>query len=385
MRLLLKILLLFLLALTKAEEERPPTAAANVTDQTDLTGYTEGPCDSSPCVGPSICEERFGGIAVCRCRRGMAYLASVGCIQAKFFPATLTLEGEFNEDMADPTSEQFLNKTAEIEMELNLLLSGNGYLKSIVLSLRSLLYRSDSIIAEVQSFYDLSSSATSQSVKELFKNSAVFSNYQEGNLCDDACDPTNTDCASVNGIVMCDCKDGYVSSDFSQYSCFPCPNGEKAVKNKCEKCPFGFGGFNCNEPYLLVVVVVSSVLGALLIIFITAFIVVSCRNKNPSSSSQENYASKDLPKPTSVPRIPRANPDAIKTTNNLEMTNSDSSTVLVNRSRPESKAHYSGYYEDTDYRTPVSPAYADYGEKATDNGGIRNPYFRKEDDKIHNY
>lgn len=58
----------------------------------------------------------------------------------------------------------------------------------------------------------------------------------------------------------------------------------------------------------------------------------------------------ELHKPTGVPRIPRANPDASWKSNNLEMTNSGSNQALVTRDRPESKAvkpqlkHYSVTY-----------------------------------------
>lgn len=126
--------------------------------------------------------------------------------------------------------------------------------------------------------------------------------------------------------------------------------------------------------YLLVVIVVSTVLGALLIICIVALTVVSCRwvsrthflglftqtfygcntfifvcasiydcrdqkeSSSPEVDFSSNYGNTELHKPTGVPRIPRANPDASWKSNNLEMTNSGSNQALVTRDRPESKA-----------------------------------------------
>ncbi len=68
----------------------------------------------------------------------------------------------------------------------------------------------------------------------------------------------------------------------------------------------------------------------------------SCRNQKESSSSQVDFSSsngnKELHKPNGLPRIPRANPEANWSSNNLEMTDSESNQALVIRDRPESKA-----------------------------------------------
>ncbi|XP_016139585.1 mucin-13b isoform X3 [Sinocyclocheilus grahami] len=391
---------------TKASEETSTGTfiTETTTDSTDDTPASttaatptttkQSPCDSSPCIGGSTCEERFGGIFACICQPGLVYLEIRGCIQTKVFPGSLSLNRVYNEDMHDKTSKEFQQIAGEIEKQLkNTLGNDNGYINSIVLSLRK-----GSIIAEVQNFYDLSSDATSDSVGKKIGDAISeiedATDYTRGSMCDlDICDSTTTEVCEEQmaiGTVRCTCKKGYIRSQFTSLFCHPCPNGEMAVgEDSCKKCSFGFAGFNCNDPYLLVVIVVSTVLGALLIIFIVALIVVSCRNQKGSSSSQEDFSSsygnKELHKPTGVPRIPRANPDAGWKSNNLEMTDSGSNQALVTRDRPESKARYTDYDEDVSNRGQVPPEYSGYGGRGVENGGVHNPYFRQDDDRMRRY
>ncbi|XP_016344499.1 protein HEG homolog 1-like [Sinocyclocheilus anshuiensis] len=372
------------------------------TDTTDLPGTTDtpatttqGPCDSSPCIGDSTCDARFDGTFVCICRLGLVYNQISGCVQTKVFPGSLTLSAMFKPEMTDRKSKEFQIESNRIENEvrdLSIVLNGNGYIRSIVLSLSQ-----GSIIAEVQNFYDMPSTVTKELVESQIQE-AILENkisgateFKENSVCDlGACDSTTTNCGElVSGVAMCTCKEEYVRSQATSQACLACPNGEKAVDSKiCEKCPFGYAGFNCNDPYLLVVIVVSTVLGALLVIFIVALIVVSFRNQKGNTSSEvdfsSSYGNKELHKPTGIPRIPRANPDASWKSNNLEMT-SGSNQALVIRDRPESKARYTDFDEDMSYRGHVPPAYSGYSGRGVDNGGVHNPYFRQDDDRMRRY
>uniref|UniRef100_A0A671NJV2 Protein HEG homolog 1-like n=1 Tax=Sinocyclocheilus anshuiensis TaxID=1608454 RepID=A0A671NJV2_9TELE len=352
----------------------------------------KGPCDSSPCIGDSTCDARFDGTFVCICRLGLVYNQISGCVQTKVFPGSLTLSAMFKPEMTDRKSKEFQIESNRIENELSIVLNGNGYIRSIVLSLSQ-----GSIIAEVQNFYDMPSTVTKELVESQIQE-AILENkisgateFKENSVCDlGACDSTTTNCGElVSGVAMCTCKEEYVRSQATSQACLACPNGEKAVDSKiCEKCPFGYAGFNCNDPYLLVVIVVSTVLGALLVIFIVALIVVSFRNQKGNTSSEvdfsSSYGNKELHKPTGIPRIPRANPDASWKSNNLEMT-SGSNQALVIRDRPESKARYTDFDEDMSYRGHVPPAYSGYSGRGVDNGGVHNPYFRQDDDRMRRY
>ncbi|KAL1264217.1 hypothetical protein QQF64_004572 [Cirrhinus molitorella] len=391
---------------TEASTADVPSSAPATTDATEVTGTsstddtpvtstaattiitTQGPCAANPCIGESTCEERFGGLFACICRPGLVYLEMRGCIQTKLFPGSLTLNRDFLTDMDNKKSQAFQETASEIEEALRNILSNddNGYINSTVLRLSQ-----GSIIAEVQNFYELSSDVTLESVTAMIQNGSAgianFTDFKSLPSCSTGyCDNTTTICAENNGILTCTCEKGYIKSQSTSQACLACPNGKRATDDseKCEDCPTGFTGFNCNDPYLLVVIVVSTVLGALLIIFIVALIVVSCRNPKGSSSSpvdfSSNYGNKELHKPTGVPRIPRANPDA----NNLEMTDSGSNQALVTRDRPESKARYNDY-EDISYSGQIPPAYSGYSGRGVENGGAHNPYFRQDDDKMRRY
>ncbi|XP_052441450.1 mucin-13-like [Carassius gibelio] len=374
---------------TATTPEDPEGSGTDTTDRPVTT--TQGPCDASPCIGESTCDARFDGTYVCLCRPGLVYDQISGCVQTKIFPGALTLSDTFKPEMTDRTSQEFQIISNRIEKELSTVLDGNGYIGCIVLSLRQ-----GSIIAEVQNFYDMSSTVTKELVESQIEEAIVekkisgATEFKENSVCDlGACDSTTTNCEElVSGVAMCTCKEGYVRSQSTSQACLACPNGEKAVDSKiCEKCPFGFAGFNCSDPYLLVVIVVSTVLGALLIIFIVALIVVSFRNQKKDSSSEvdfsSSYGNKELHKPTGIPRIPRANPDDGWKSNNLEMTNSGRNQALVVRDRPESKARYTDFDEDTSYRGPS--AYSGYGGRGVDKGGVHNPSFRQDDDRTRRY
>ncbi|XP_021335848.1 mucin-13b isoform X1 [Danio rerio] len=364
------------------------TSTAPPTTTTTPATTTQGPCASSPCIGGSTCENRFEGSFACICRPGLFYDENDGCIRRKVFPGNFKLNEDFKKEMADTTSKEFKDKAQEIEDDLRESLKEvDGYIRSIVLKLSN-----GSIVAEVQNIFEPSSTATSEKIEESIEVSFPDS-FESVTLCGaGACDSRTTKCNEQpgGGAVTCTCLDGYIKSDFSTDSCIACPSGEKAVDGKCEKCPFGFAGFNCDDSNLLIVVVVSAVLGSLLIIFMVSLIVVSCRNQKGSSSPEVDfslsYGNKDLHKPTGVPRIPRANPESNWKSNNLEMTNSDSNQSLVTRDRPESKGRYHEYEEAPSYRTQVPPAYSGYSAaRGMDNGGVQNPYFRQDDDRMHRY
>ncbi|XP_067226111.1 mucin-13b isoform X2 [Chanodichthys erythropterus] len=374
---------------------------ANSTDGTPAStiaattiSTTQGPCASRPCIGDSRCEERFESSFVCICRSGLVYSNTSGCIQTKVFPGSLRLSVNFNPEMNDPTSKQFRDTANKIEDELRTAFTNfSGYIHSVVLSLRK-----GSIIAEVQNFFDLKSNATTETVqkqiRDAIQNSIIkdATEFEQKSVCNlGPCDSITTTCKEqISGVASCTCKEGYIKSQSTSQVCLACPNGQRAVGTEdCELCPFGFAGFNCSDSYLLVVVVVSTVLSAFLIIFIVALIVVSCRKQKESSSPKEDFSSgygnMDLHKPTGVPRIPRANPDASWKSNNLEMTNSGSNQALVTRDRPESKERYSDYEEDASYRGQVPPVYSGHGGRGVENGGVQNPYFRQDDDRVRRY
>uniref|UniRef100_UPI00358FCB1B protein HEG-like isoform X2 n=1 Tax=Myxine glutinosa TaxID=7769 RepID=UPI00358FCB1B len=134
--------------------------------------------------------------------------------------------------------------------------------------------------------------------KESKMNDALFNNLlgqindssiEQYNICDlDTCDKQTTSCLSKDGIISCNCNDGHVPSKYSQWSCLACEPGKKAANNKCEACPFGYSGVNCNDASLLEVVIISVVLGVIILVLIILIIVGCCKKKKNSENLYEN-------------------------------------------------------------------------------------------------
>ncbi|XP_075683933.1 protein HEG-like [Rhinoderma darwinii] len=130
--------------------------------------------------------------------------------------------------------------------------------------------------------------------------------YQGLSLCDfDMCDSSSSDCHSHGGLVTCECHRGYYKFDPTERSCKACGSGFQQTENGCERCSLGFGGFNCEEPYLLVVIVESCVGIILLASLITLLFFYFRRKKPPKSMFIDSVA---LGVPTDQPslRLPRA-------------------------------------------------------------------------------
>ncbi|XP_028424537.1 uncharacterized protein LOC114548708 [Perca flavescens] len=198
--------------------------------------------------------------------------------------------------------------------------------------------------------------------------------------------------------------------------CIACPSGQKAEgSKKCVNCPFGYSGFNCNESWKLVLVIVGSVLGGLLLITLILLPIVARKSSKKSSKMNKNAdsgkpyishppANKPLvnsnlanSQQTSVnrqanglsafanagvPRIPRAaTTNSWDSRTNLEMTPNTSRQNLI----PEGRN--SRYYDDHDdnlyaQARPQTNPYAQNRPEVNpyaQNQGHRNPYYTHDD------
>ncbi|KAL7869073.1 hypothetical protein AOLI_G00130610 [Acnodon oligacanthus] len=263
-----------------------------------------------------------------------------------------------------------------------------------------------SVFADVESFFLPSSDVTDELVEQLITNAAVsgglITKFTIIDQCTKSyCDAVTTTCDARDGVVSCTCKDGYVMSAWStEQSCIACPSGQKAVNSKtCEACDFGYSGFNCGENYLLVVVIVSCVLGALLIATLVAVIVLCCRKSKKStqfSHSNGAFGDANFQKPVGIPRIPRANHNSGWEPANLEAMDSGSTRALVTKDHPENIA-MEKYYDPYDYnamgnksQTQARNGYGNGYGNGPGNGygngygsrGTRNPYYDQHEDRI---
>ncbi|XP_076854706.1 protein HEG homolog 1-like [Brachyhypopomus gauderio] len=316
-----------------------------------LLTYLAGHCASNPCPQDSTCEERVDSFT-CTCQPGLFYDRNLkSCLEAKSFPNDLQLPNlEFKEEMEQRDSEEFKNASQQIVEALDKSFRDEtGYLRSTVLKLSALPARTAivGVSADVDSFFSSTSNVTEETVNTTVQKAISSSDgsmilfggtISFKTLCSvDYCDNTTTKCSSSDGLATCSCKEEYVMSKRMTRACIACPSGEKAVNSKmCEQCPFGLSGFNCNEPYLLSVVVVSCILGTLSVSSFIAVIVIRFRtSKKTPDTPDNNEFNMEFSKPAGIPRIPRANPNIGWQPFNLDTSHSGSRSVLVTRDHSE--------------------------------------------------
>ncbi|XP_062382395.1 mucin-13-like [Sardina pilchardus] len=238
------------------------------------------PCDPNPCPENSKCEEIADKKHRCICDAGLNYNENTKeCEKAKVFPGDLTVKGTYNDKLADKTSKEFKEMSDNIVAELKEAFKDQkGYLSSVVLSLRKattkVLYRTTGVIAEVENLFDVTSAVKESEVKTAIEGSkgtvlagAAFTATDPCEKSDPCSAATTTACIYKDAQVNCTCRDGFAWTEPNNFvMCGVCPSGKKADVGECIDCPIGYSGINCEDNYLLIVIVVSSVLGVLMVV-----------------------------------------------------------------------------------------------------------------------
>ncbi|XP_053872896.1 uncharacterized protein LOC128830952 isoform X2 [Malaclemys terrapin pileata] len=99
--------------------------------------------------------------------------------------------------------------------------------------------------------------------------------YQSLSLCElQPCDPVSTSCVFQDGLAQCPCRPGYRPALAMGRACAACGSGFWLRDGVCARCPFGFGGFQCEEPFLLALVGVSCAGGVLLLLLLAALLLL---------------------------------------------------------------------------------------------------------------
>ncbi|XP_060716931.1 mucin-13b isoform X4 [Tachysurus vachellii] len=353
-----------------------------------------GPCASNPCPLDSTCQDLLNNYR-CVCRPGLFYdEVQKFCYLAKTFPTELKLTMVFEKGMEDKNSLIFQKTADNILASLWVAFTDPAYLGSTVLSLKK-----GSVIADVENFFSPSSDVTALTVeKELNKaiedkvGVLLDANVMYDNICSRGfCHDESTTCDPGSGLASCTCRDGYIKIMQTNRTCAACPSGQKAVnQEECKLCDFGFSGFNCEDPYLLILVVLACVLGTLFLATLTGAIVLYTRSKKMTKSPEKIPANGNLEftKPAGIPRIPRVNPNSGWQPTNLEMTDSGSRHALVTKDRTETTAMWNyDYPEDTRSYKSQTPSRTGYAAAGAYNGSrvTRNPYSDAYDDKIRRY
>uniref|UniRef100_A0A3P9MI02 Mucin 13b, cell surface associated n=1 Tax=Oryzias latipes TaxID=8090 RepID=A0A3P9MI02_ORYLA len=329
-----------------------------VTDKPPSTAKPS-PCDSNPCGGGSTCEVRAEGY-ICLCLPGESYSKTAKvCQKAKVFPGEVSLPDlEFDPKMTDKTSDEFKRASDKIIAEMDKAFKSNAdYIGSVVVEIREKKTRMTLAEATVDLNFESDSDFTENEVVEKLADSCKNCAFAATNLCTrGSCDEGSTECKSADGSFSCSCKIGYKKSDLSDRICLACPAGQTADGSDCVNCNFGYSGFNCEEKWQLILVIVGSVLGALTLAFLIGLIVVSVKSpKIKSKKSKEpdvvkpyvshfstkaplggnsikNDYTSQASVPAGVPRIPRAT-TTLDNRSNIEMVPSNSKQNLISSNR----------------------------------------------------
>uniref|UniRef100_A0AAV2KEA1 Zinc finger protein 281 n=1 Tax=Knipowitschia caucasica TaxID=637954 RepID=A0AAV2KEA1_KNICA len=295
-------------------------------------------CPEKPCPAGSVCLN-----GACACVAG-SYFNNGQCVKAQVFPGQLRVTSlTFSTEMSNRSSPIFQKTAKDISTQLfQILKDQKGYVRSDIIMLTQ-----GSVVATVDNIYEdtkVSESDVNNAIDEaiMSASSGILSgaSYKAADLCQPGalspCDVVTTSCTSVDGQPTCSCLSGYVPFNqlYSNTSCKACPSGQKAVGNTCHPCSFGYAGFNCNDPALLAVVVVSFVLGGILLILVLALIGYCCCKSSSSKSSSEFNSpysvNSEQPWPSEVPHIPRASTNW-DSGPSMELTEGASTRALVDK------------------------------------------------------
>ncbi|XP_071890197.1 uncharacterized protein [Anas platyrhynchos] len=202
-------------------------------------GAADPGCGSGPPCPPwSSCVEHPGG-ATCRCEPGFTPSTDRGCVPARTFPGLLT-----------PRDPKAVAVSPVLEVDLPRLPSPPP---------RS----SSASWGPWTSTWPRPSWSRSMSLCEL-----------------QPCDPISTVCLPQEGVALCACRPGFRSAHPMDRTCTACRPGSRLRDGVCERCPFGFSGFECEEPLLLALVLVSCCGGALLLLLLL-LLLLGGRSRRP--------------------------------------------------------------------------------------------------------
>ncbi|XP_072010546.1 uncharacterized protein [Engystomops pustulosus] len=310
---------------TPEEVQTPRTP--NTTLQTDGAPYISAQycVQNTDCPPLTTCIKQ-GGLHMCQCHLGLYFHFDLGCVTARTFPARIPVSLLYWDEISGNTTkrdEVRHMEHAEYQWSVHRVrhLFGNvlghipGYLSTAVINVQL----EDGHVTIVHSFSSLSPVAEEDvwgvlAVSPLFcaapypgcASLVTNDNYQRLSLCDfDICDSSSSECHSHGGLVTCECRRGYYKYSPMDRACRACNSGYKWTEHGCERCPIGFGGFNCEESYL-VVVIVESCVGCVLVASLITLLVFYFRRKAPQKPPFLDSIVLGVPTDQASLRLPRA-------------------------------------------------------------------------------
>ncbi|XP_050772690.1 mucin-13 [Gopherus flavomarginatus] len=303
----------------------PVTTAPPATTEAPL------PCANKPCSGSAKCINLYQGYT-CQCSYGYYYTTS-GCQEGKVFPGQFTVNITYSDRMANESSSEyeklykiitdFFNTTFQNETD---------YEETIIVNIKQ-----SSAKSKIQN--KAGTSGTSVTVRNMFKVTTKLNSSEVTKLIEDTmkgnsgfssdsyealsqcaiydCDEATTTCQDTDEIT-CECKSGFSKKNPEDKSCSGCDNTcseEKHMhcvidrnnvpvcqclpnfQNKdgnCMECDVGYSGVNCSNNFLLILIIVAALCGALILGLIVGLIFTSLRaNKRQRNPEKRHLLTED--------------------------------------------------------------------------------------------
>ncbi|XP_042333144.1 protein HEG homolog 1-like isoform X2 [Sceloporus undulatus] len=281
------------------------------------------------CPPWSHCEDQAGRNS-CHCGLGYHLLPALGCVPARAFPARLLMllqPPSPPEALGWWTSErpeelQGSRVAAQLQSLFQQILGHlDGYLGTSIQELKwpsleaTLMHHFSAwVLVTIQEVevavaafrtrcHDNSSPLSRTPACALLRHVGT---YQSLGLCDfDPCDSTSATCSSQDGLLRCTCRPGYLQVHPMDHTCAVCSSGFWLQDGTCSRCPFGFSGPGCQEPFLLALVAVSCVAGLVILLLFLLLVVFRLGRAQPS---QEPHSPPQLPLHSPTLSLPRVRP-----------------------------------------------------------------------------
>ncbi|XP_069080735.1 mucin-13 isoform X2 [Pleurodeles waltl] len=320
--------------LTEPTTAPPDSTSPDLTTGTSLITTTPNAtksdisCNNDPCgTDAATCINIEDG-RICQCPYGYYYEENF-CFQGKQFFGTVNLNTTYSAELEDPNSAAYKKLYKKVLDSFKMCFENEtDYKQTIITKIsqysksQSFLKAAEDTVIEVNNVFTKNSSITEATVLKTIEHALqeydLFLNVTTSTPCKSAyCDEATTECESLqNGTFLnCKCKHGFYKQFEESPTCRDCaPDCTEAnlkecvqVKQskglvpvcqcradyqldkdtmKCVQCDFGYSGKDCKDNFLLILVIVGSVLGALLLGLLGGVIGLSVKSKRNNKPSE---------------------------------------------------------------------------------------------------